>query len=71
LTPVPPNFARCGSIWCSPFRRDARFLKLLSVAISRQLGPAQVDGSLDFTNAWLTLYSGGVWSNDAPNAIRT
>jgi rhodanese-related sulfurtransferase len=40
--------------------------------ILRALGAvAQVDGSLDFTNALaLTLYSGGVWSNDAPNAIR-
>jgi rhodanese-related sulfurtransferase len=39
--------------------------------ILRALGPvAQVDGSLDFTNAMAeTLYSGGVWSNDAPNAI--
>jgi hypothetical protein len=38
--------------------------------ILRALGAvAQVDGSLDFTNA-LTRYSGGVWSNDAPNAIR-
>jgi hypothetical protein len=40
--------------------------------ILRALGAvAQVDGSLDFTNALaLTLYSGGVWSNDAPNAVR-
>jgi hypothetical protein len=38
--------------------------------ILRALGAvAQVDGSLDFTNA-LTRYSGGVWSNDAPNPIR-
>jgi hypothetical protein len=40
--------------------------------ILRALGAvAQFDGSLDFTNALaLTRYSGGVWSNDAPNAIR-
>jgi rhodanese-related sulfurtransferase len=39
--------------------------------ILRALGAvAKVDGSLELTNAMaLTLYSGGVWSNDAPNAI--
>lgn len=39
--------------------------------ILRALGAVvEVDGNLDFSNAMtLTLYSGGVWSNDAPDAI--
>jgi hypothetical protein len=45
--------------------------KTAFATISCALGAvAQIDGSLDFTNAIaLALYSGGVWSNDAPNAI--
>ena len=40
--------------------------------ILRALGAAsRTDGSLDFTNAMnLALYSGGVWSNDAPQAVK-
>ena len=38
--------------------------------ILRALGAVDVAGGLDFTNAMsLTLFSGGVWSSDAPDAV--
>ncbi len=38
--------------------------------ILRALGAVDTDTGLDFTNAMsLTVFSGGVWSSDAPNAV--
>lgn len=70
---APADFAR-GSIPGAvnvphtTLAADNRF----RVDILRALGATpRADGTLDFTNAMaLTLYSGGVWSSDAPSAIR-